>query len=383
MHAHFLDDLAVERAAGRSPTPAVFLSGNGPLVEVLQYELRSAGGGGKTFVRGVKDYVKQYSRNRRNIPPEHVLVFDEAQRAWDAERVAEKHPGMPAVSEPEHFIEFAERIPDWCVVVGLIGSGQEIYVGEEGGLVQWRRAIERSPDPTRWTVHGPPAALAAFRDSSLHVAEDADLNLDTCIRFHMAEDLDQFVEGLLALRDPAQNRGIADQLERQGYHLRLSRSLDRAKEHVRERYREHPTARFGIVRSSRDKCLADWGIAPESGGRWKPPLGPWFGEGDGHPESCRNLERAITEFDAQGLELDAVLLAWGTDLLIAEDGWSIELAKRFKNPRRIKSPMQLRLNTYRVLLTRGRDGTTVFVPATSALESTANYLVRSGFLSLD
>ena len=53
VHAHFLDDLAVPRDGTKPTAPAVFLSGNGPLVEVLQYELRAAGGGGKTFVRDV------------------------------------------------------------------------------------------------------------------------------------------------------------------------------------------------------------------------------------------------------------------------------------------------------------------------------------------
>ena len=46
-------------------------------------------------------------------------------------------------------------------------------------------------------------------------------------------------------------------------------------------------------------------------------LGPWYGEGDGDLRSCRNLTQCVTEFGAQGLELDAVLLAWGTDLVRA------------------------------------------------------------------
>jgi len=37
VHSHFIDDLAVPRAGGKPTAPAVFLSGNGPLVEVLQY----------------------------------------------------------------------------------------------------------------------------------------------------------------------------------------------------------------------------------------------------------------------------------------------------------------------------------------------------------
>lgn len=106
VHADFLDDLAVPRANGKPTAPAIFLSGNGPLVNVLQYELRGAGGAGRTFVRGVKDYVKTYSARLDLIPPEHVLVFDQAQRAFDAEMVSIKHADTPGFTagrpEPEH-----------------------------------------------------------------------------------------------------------------------------------------------------------------------------------------------------------------------------------------------------------------------------------------
>ena len=110
-HARFLDDLAVARSGGKPTAPAVYLSGNGPLVEVLQYELRSAGGGGRAFVRAVKAYVDTYSRRPGAIPPEHVLIFDEAQRAFDAEQVRATHKDGPIDnrSEPDHFIDFAER----------------------------------------------------------------------------------------------------------------------------------------------------------------------------------------------------------------------------------------------------------------------------------
>ncbi len=56
VHAEYLDDLA----KGSSPAAAIFLSGNGPLVSVLQCQLRGAGGGGRAFVRNVKDYVRTY-----------------------------------------------------------------------------------------------------------------------------------------------------------------------------------------------------------------------------------------------------------------------------------------------------------------------------------
>lgn len=172
----------------------MFLSGNGPLVEVLQYEFRSAGGGGKAFVRGVKDYVKTYSRRQGLVPPEHVLVFDEAQRAFDADMVKAKHPDHvgPAMSEPEHFIEFAGRIPEWAVVVGLIGTGQEIHVGEEGGLTQWRRAVENAAKSTEWTVHAPLALADTFEASLVPFRVHPALNLDIGLRQHQATDLHAF-----------------------------------------------------------------------------------------------------------------------------------------------------------------------------------------------
>jgi hypothetical protein len=135
-----VDDLAVPRAKGKPSAPAN-LSGNGPLVQVLQDALKDAGGGGRTFVQAIKNYVAQHSRPGRPVPPEHLIVYDEAQRAHDAERVAKVHGSPVQQSEPEHLLEFCERVPGWCVMLALIGHGQAIHVGEEGGLPLWREAL--------------------------------------------------------------------------------------------------------------------------------------------------------------------------------------------------------------------------------------------------
>ena len=84
-------------------------------LDVNPGELRGAGGGGKTFVRDVKNYVKQYLGDKAAVPPQQVIVYDEAQRAWDVERVAAKHALPFPVSEPEAFVGFGERIPEWCL----------------------------------------------------------------------------------------------------------------------------------------------------------------------------------------------------------------------------------------------------------------------------
>ncbi|MGE3274945.1 MAG: DNA/RNA helicase domain-containing protein [Vicinamibacterales bacterium] len=388
VHAHYLDDLAVERPGGKPTAPAVFLSGNGPLVEVLQYELRSAGGGGRVFVRDVKNYVKTYSGKKHLIPNEHVLVFDEAQRAYDAEMVGRKHQhfaGSDCRSEPEHFIEFAERVPSWCVVVGLIGSGQEIHVGEEAGLTQWRKAVEGSGRAGQWTVHGPAGVEAVFADSAVPFRVDDALNLDTEIRFHLATDLHRFVAGLLTPKPAEELSRIASHLEKAGYHLRLTRSLETAKAYLRERYADNQGARFGLVASSRDKSLPGFGVTNDYQSTKNVRVGPWYGDNEDAPEgrSCRLLDRCVTEFGAQGLELDSALLAWGTDLALDHGVWSNAMATRYKRGTPVRDPLQLRLNAYRVLLTRGRDATVVFVPTLPELDETYSYLKAAGFLPLD
>lgn len=384
VHAHFLDDLAVARAGVKPTAPAVFLSGNRPLVEVLQYELRDAGGDGRTFVRGVKEYVKLYSGKKSLIPPEHVLVFDEAQRAFDAEMVKEKHPDQPAKSEPELFVDFADRVPEWCVVLGLIGTGQEIHRGEEGGLVQWRHAVEGSERQGEWTVHAPTSVARIFVSSKVPLRKSDALSLDTELRFHAAADLHRFVGELLEGQQPANLAAIARTLEGSGFHLRLTRYLDDARSYLRERYAGDREARFGMLASSKDRHLAKFGVPNDFQSTKRMRFGPWYGdhEDDYSGRSCRRLQDCVTEFGAQGLELDASLLAWGTDLVRADGAWSTKMASGYRRGANVKNPFQLRVNAYRVLLTRGRDGCVVFVPTLRELDETYQFMIDAGFRQL-
>jgi hypothetical protein len=384
VHSRFLDDLAVARGTRPSTAPAVFLSGNGPLVEVLQYELRSAGGGGKAFVRDVKSYVERYLRSPSLVPGEHVVVFDEAQRAWDAAKVSREHRSDAAIgSEPEHIIEFAERIPEWCLVVALIGSGQEIHDGEEAGLQQWRWALDAAGASGTWTVTVSPSASEAFVGwPRLNI--DASLELTAELRYHAASAVHTLVDGVLGMA-PAEDLGtIARGLEAAGYHIRVTRDLDVARSYLRDRYADNPAARFGLVASSRDVDLARFGVANDWNATKNVRKGAWFCEGDDEPfgRSCRGLRDCVTEFGCQGLELDAALVAWGTDFVLEGGVWTNRYAKRYQRPSQIRDPHQLRLNAYRVLLTRGRDATVVFVPPISALDETYAWLLRVGFRPL-
>ena len=380
VHAGFLDDLAIERAKGKPTAPAVFLSGNGPLVEVLQYELKRAGGNGRTFVRGVKTYVEMYSKRPEAIPPEHFLVFDEAQRAWDADQVAEKHGADGAKSEPEHFIEFAQRIPEWCVVLGLIGTGQEIHKGEEGGIDQWRKAIENSTDPTTWTTHAPPQLSELFSASKTQVRFNPELNLTCEIRYHLTPKIQDLVCGILANQFPIGLPALASELAASHYPIYLTRDLNKAKQYVRDRYAENPDARYGMIASSRDKELPAFGIFNQFQDTKNLRIGPWFSEGAENPQSCRQLEKPVTEFQAQGLELDFGIVCWGGDLMRQEGAWTDKFARKYRG--KVRDPFQLRINSYRVLLTRSRDGMIIFVPPIEKLNETYAHLRTAGLAEL-
>ena len=373
---------------GDRGAPAVFLSGNGPLVEVLQYVLREAGGAGRTFVRPIREYVRRYDGRPDLEPPEHVVVFDEAQRAFDRAKVADTHGHSLADSrsEPEHFIEFAERTRDWSVIVGLVGSGQEIHVGEEGGLSLWAEAIRGSREPDRWTVHVPPAVADSFR--GLSVETSATLTLDETLRSHRAARLHTFVAALLRKKPPraALLTTIAEELQRDGHDLRITRDRSLAEQYLRERYRNHPDARFGLMASSRDRDLVRFGVRNDFQSTKRVRYGPWYndGEADDGEQSCRQLSNCVTEFGAQGLELDAVLLAWGTDFVLRGGTWAIDRARGYRpqGNAKVRDPWQLRANAYRVLLTRGRDAHVVFVPPLSELDATWTYLCACGFRQL-
>ncbi len=392
VHARFLDDLAVERQGGKPSVPGLYLTGNQPLSEVLQYELKKSGGGGRTFVRHIKSYLDGYIPNPDKIPPEHLLVFDEAQRAFSPEKVADTHKKWDfgwIASEPELFIRVCDRMPEWSLLIGLIGGGQEIHLGEEEGLGQWRAALEKSNE--NWTVHVPPSLKEVFTGGNFDIRCASALNLDTEIRFHCSTRLHEFVEKLLRKGDSQGASLVAESIlapygrSSDGIRLYLTRDFEMGKTYLRERYSEMPKARFGILASSRDKDLEPLGIMNNYMSTKNIKIGPWFTEDEEDERSCRRLENTITEFQCQGLELDMALVCWGSDFIRENGAWTNSKAKNYRPSGRTQArdPFQMRLNAYRVLLTRGRDGTIVFVPPIEELNETWDYLAASGFQILE
>ena len=193
------------------------------------------------------------------------------------------------------------------------------------------------------------------------------------------------MHGLLTGESAEANRVLSQLLEQQSYHLRITRDLDVAKRYLKRRYGTHREARFGMIASAKDKALESLGVPNDFQSTKRVKMGPWYSDDEdaegGH--SCRVLKTVVTEFGAQGLELEAPLLCWGTDFIRSDGRWSNELARGYRANAHVKNPFQLRLNAYRVLLTRGRDASIVFLPQMRLLDETFDFLVHSGFRKLE
>jgi len=345
---------------------AVFLSGNGPLVKVLQHALKNS-----IFVQDVHGFLKDYGGSTAKVPHEHIWVYDEAQRAWDADRVNEKRGH--AISEPEDFLKLAERMNSWALMVALIGEGQEIHLGEESGLPQWNDALSVMKKP--WTVHCPEKIVKHFT-GQVKVEKSSVLDLSITLRSHLAEDVAQWITAMLE-GNLQQARSLAQRVASQGFDVYLTTDINVATQYVKERYQGQEDKRYGLLASSKAKNLPAWGIHNEFNYTKNMREGPWYNDPPSSFNSCCALRDVATEFSCQGLELDFPIVCWGNDF--TWDGvWKSPPAKRSK----AKDPHQLRVNSYRVLLTRGRDGFIVFVPNEIAMRSTYEALKEAGVREL-
>jgi len=158
--------------------------------------------------------------------------------------------------------------------------------------------------------------------------------------------------------------------------------MRKAKKYLENRYNKSPDARYGMICSSRDKSLANYGMETIS---WPKnfPSGRWYNESKEHAESCCALDLAATEFDSQGLELDCTLIGWGTDFILQNGKWNNDLAKNYRTPKNIKNAFTLRRNAYRVLLTRARDGMILYLPNDELLNETREHLIKCGVEDLN
>jgi hypothetical protein len=388
---------------------ASFLSGNGPLVVVLREALkRSAGRRKKGVARSVQSRIREMHRfvrdsyNDSRPPVDKLIVFDEAQRAWTAEKNKKKF-GRD-IAEPEMVLEIMGRHSGWAVIVALVGGGQEIH-GGEAGLAAWGDAIAKHHN---WEVATSPEALhgghsvagsrlfrSAYSQIS-RIAERQELHLAISKRSFETEISAAWVNAVLDGRyREASNLAASDSLP-----IYLTRDISAARSWLRSQAHGH--RRTGLVASSSAARLRAEGVEPPTfsflGGI---DYSKWFLEPEGDYRSSSQLEVALSEFELQGLELDLVGLLWGGDLLFTDgqvvtrrlSGQKWRIVEGTGDPQSSADDPRTRiLNKYRVLMTRFRKSMVIFVPTGSYEDPTRlpgefdavyNYLCNCGAKTIE
>jgi hypothetical protein len=330
-------------------TKGLFLSGNGPLVQVLRHSLHER----REFVEDIHAFIREHLIRAKAPALERVLVFDEAQRAWDRDQVLAKHAEL-SDSEPGLLFRIADMSEGGHGIVALLGEGQEIHVGEEGGLAMWAKAAR---DYRGWKVVGPQGREKEFLAAGVEYQAEPLLELTSTLRSPRATNLANWVSALLDGR-VEQARKLAMEIKGNGYILGGARHLEPLRSFARNRYEGALGKRYGLIISERyRKAHEELGIRVA-----RHPFyyyGQWFDDPPSSPRSACRLDLAVSEFGCQGLELDLPIMLWGPDIVWSEGVWN--LGRHRKNPK-VRDQRRLRLNAYRVLLTRGRDGLLIYVP---------------------
>lgn len=427
-------DVAVKQTyqGGDNPVEdegAVYLSGNGPLVAVLNEALakdnyqkcreRNENKKMTDSRREVGKFIQIIHRYRDNmlakiknpvengvleIDPEkavklaesgygeveHVAIFDEAQRSWTHKRLADylkrggtygnklKVPNFP-MSEAAFLIWSLDQREDWATIVCLVGGGQEINTGE-AGISEWIKALnEKFP---HWKVYISPqltdkeyteGRVNELLKKNSNVTYSENLHLSVSLRSYRAEKLSLFVNYLLTFNPEAAE--IYNEIKT-NYPIVLTRDMDKAKRWIHRRVRG--TERTGVL------------VTKESA-RFKPlaihilPAGDenavhWFLEDKTDTRSSNYLEDAATEIQVQGLELDYTCLLWDADMRYDNGKWRfykfngqtkwIEQTSDTENKQELCKYM---LNAYRVLLTRARAGMVICVPSGNANKTPSGF----------
>jgi len=343
---------------------SIFLSGNGPLVEVLRDALKD-----KSFVRDLHSFIKSYGTTEK-IPSQHIIVFDEAQRAWDATHMTIKN--NVNFSEPELLIRIGEKLPNWANLVGLIGHGQEINSGEEAGIQSWNNAINSESAKSKWKIFAPSRFRNAFPNCDLTIVDKLDLSKS--LRSRRAEELHDWVANLLEGRFSEASK-LANRITATGFKIHITRNLEEARNFIRELYSDEPYKRYGILASSKDTSLPKYGIQNGFQATRKVKYGNWYNSPTGETGSSNNLQEVVTEFGCQGLEVDCALVAWGNDFLWTGNNWEM---RKIRPKYFQRDPLALRKNSYRVLLTRSRDEMVIFIPPEELFDTTEFALLASG-----
>lgn len=383
-------NIAIENQKITGKNYSCFLTGNQPLVSVLKEALAKdeknmkgipigvARSNVKSFIQ-IIHHFRDESLKKLDIPPvDNVVVFDEAQRAWNQKKLSnflkdkkgniidklsdEKRNKILSLSEPELLIEYMNRHQDWGVIVCLVGGGQDINEGE-AGIQEWFDSLRRSYPNWKIYVSNKITEDEYIGNSSfdtliknLDCSIIPELHLSISLRSFRSEKVANFVHHLL--NSEKEKAAKIYQEIKKVYPIYITRNINTAKKWIKEQT-INKSYRYGIIASSKAKRLRAEGIWVEC--KCNPEK--WFLKGKEDIESSYFMEKVATEFDIQGLEIDYALIGWDADYRYENEEFGFYCTRSSvwthitteDNKRYLK-------NAYRVLLTRARQGMVIFIP---------------------
>jgi hypothetical protein len=383
-------NIANERMKADEDEHAVFLSGNGPLVDVLREALtrdevatskengepitkKLAAIKANAFIQNIHHF-RDDNLISQKAPVEKVVVFDEAQRAWAKEQVSsfmKRKKGVEDfdMSEPEFLISVMDRHEDWCTIICLIGGGQEINTGE-AGVSEWLSSLKNNYP--NWDIHY--SNLISTDDNYLSdnelrnwlkkvATEKNELHLSVSVRSFRSEKISELMHEILEANF---NRAkiLIDEVKNY-FPIFITRDLSTAKKWLRTKAKG--SERIGLVGSSGGRRLRPLGIDVKN--EISAPY--WFLNNSDDIRSSYFLEEVATEFDIQGLEIDWVCLAWDINYYFNEGKWNCQnfSGTKWQNIHNENDKTYLQ-NAYRVLLTRARQGIIIYIPEGDDLDQT-------------
>lgn len=358
---------------------AVYLSGNGPLVEVLQYQINKIGRSrhmGENAIQGMKEFKSGYFSPKTNVPEQSILIFDEAQRAWDEKKLGRGY------SEPEGLFDVGERIFNdkrYAVLIGLYGNGQVIYIGEEAGISLWKEALIKHDD---WCVIAAEELSRNFSGLGRRCITDNNVFLPISLRADFI-DCSKWVEQAISRNNSSfeQAKRELNELQKTSMRICVTRSFDKVMERTEEINRDHPEWKYGLLISNFAeqnvirKAFPGWNIGYKGRNTVGPGgYGPWF------DCECMNLTKACSVYGNQGLELDCPIVVFGGEYVRQNGQWTAGGSRYNRDVRNgnYKDPDSIVENNFRVLLTRARKEMILLIPQDPILDETYQYFVDMG-----
>lgn len=356
---------------------AVYLSGNGPLIEVLQYQINQVGNNrhmSENAIQGMKEFKATFFHPKVAVPEQSILIFDEAQRAWDAEKLKR------GFTEPEGLFDVGERIYSkrgFAVLIGLYGNGQVIYTGEEAGLSLWEDALNENDD---WIVLASEDLADKIQVTGERKFVDNDLFLPTSLRADFI-DCSKWVEEAICYTHTnlPKAKSEFEKLQQTSMRICVTRDFYKIQERAVEIDKDHPEWKYGMLVSNFaeqniiSKALPGWNIGfngPNAVSMRE--YGPWFNGG------CKELTKACSVYGNQGLELDCPIVVFSGDYIRDGNKWMTRGCQRNKQQGKYKDIDTIIENNYRVLLTRARKEMIIFIPRDRILDETYQYFIDMG-----